>query len=400
MTEPNGASDLTTVEIQLASNILTSPLSFTWDFRTDSCVSNSVHLIIHDCNMLALDGTTAGPYEKETRLVTELELAWTTPDLGETFREPSVKIIDRAGQEVLQTFPALRWRFSPALMIPQESVSLVLTQGTVLEDGARLPPTSPFELTGGLMFETTETIPNFNCSVEVMFAGQTYTAETYDGIWNVELQSPPTSGTIPLTWSVGCLPPQGVDATEKESSVKWMIVDGLGPEPKEVQTPRPGSVLTAEEHEVTIVLSEEGGIDFESLRLAWWVEDTVTGEFIRGGDSPFLLQGTEISGLNLIGTGTMDLSVITDDMLIDRFTVYVLIEGRDLAGNLVLGGEGQSAGNAVTSWLMQWRQPKFELDTPAMEYSRLNLQTGDSTDVQIFLKNVGYLDVTSSATIS
>ena len=151
---------------------------------------------------------------------------------------------------------------------------------------------------------------------------------------------------------------------------------------------------------MTIVLSEEGGIDFESLRLAWWVEDTVTGEFIRGGDSPFLLQGTEISGLNLIGTGTMDLSVITDDMLIDRFTVYVLIEGRDLAGNLVLGGEGQSAGNAVTSWLMKWRQPKFELDTPAMEYSRLNLQTGDSTAVQIFVKNVGDLDGTSSATIS
>ena len=32
----------------------------------------------------------------------------------------------------------------------------------------------------------------------------------------------------------------------------------------------------------------------------------------------------------------MDLSVITDEMLIDRFTVFVLVEGRDLAGNLVL----------------------------------------------------------------
>ena len=350
--------------------------------------------------MLALDGTTAGPYEKDTRLVVDLELAWTTPDLGDTFREPSVKIIDRAGQEVIQTFPALRWRFSPALTIPQESVSLVLTQGTVLDDGARLPPNSPFELTGGLVFAATEETPDFNCSVDVMFAGQTYSAETYNGIWNVELRSPQASGTIPLTWSVGCLPPQGVDATEKESSVKWMVVDGLGPQPIEVQTPRPGSILSADEHEVTIVLSEEGGIDFESLRLAWWVEDTVTGEFIREGDSPFLLQGTEISGLSLIGTGTMDLSVITDDMLVDRFTVYVLVEGRDLAGNLVLGEAGSSAGNAVTSWLMEWRQPKFELETPAMEYSRLNLQQGDSTAVQIFVKNVGTLDGTTDATIS
>lgn len=400
MNEPNGASDLTTVEIQLASNILTSPLSFTWDFRTDSCTSNSIHLIVHDCNMLALDGTTAGPYEKDTRLVTELELAWTTPDLGDTFREPSVKIIDRGGQEVIQTFPALRWRFSPALTIPQETVSLVLTQGTVLDDGARLPPNSPFEITGGLVFEATEETPDFNCSVDVMFGGQTYSAQTYDGIWNVELRSPTTSGTIPLTWSVGCLPSQGVDATDEDSSVKWMVIDGIGPEPTEVQTPRPGSILSAQEHEVTIVLAEEGGIDFESLRLVWWIENTDTGEFIREGDSPFLLQGTRISGLGLVGTGTMDLSVITNDMLIDKFTVYVLVEGRDLAGNSVLGGDGQSAGNAITSWLMEWRQPKFELETPPMEYSRMNLRAGDSTAVQIFVKNVGTLDGSTYATIS
>ena len=52
MSEPNGASDLTTVEIQLASNILTSPLSFTWDFRTDSCTSNSIHLIVNDLSLI------------------------------------------------------------------------------------------------------------------------------------------------------------------------------------------------------------------------------------------------------------------------------------------------------------------------------------------------------------
>ena len=74
MSEPNGASDLTTVEIQLASNILTSPLSFTWDFRTDSCTSNSIHLIVNDCAMLALDGSTAAVSYTHLTLPTNREV--------------------------------------------------------------------------------------------------------------------------------------------------------------------------------------------------------------------------------------------------------------------------------------------------------------------------------------
>ena len=114
---------------------------------------------------------------------------------------------------------------------------------------------------------------------------------------------------------------------------------------------------------MTIVLSEEGGIDFESLRLAWWVEDTETGEFIREGDSPFLLQGTEISGLESHRYRNDGFERHHGRYVGRSFTVYVLVEGRDLAGNLVLGEAGSSAGNAVTSWLMEWRQPKFELET-------------------------------------
>ena len=65
-------------------------------------------------------------------------------------------------------------------MIPQETVSLVLTQGTVLDDGARIPPNSPFELTGGLVFETTEETP---ISIAVLIANVCWTnvsAQTYD----------------------------------------------------------------------------------------------------------------------------------------------------------------------------------------------------------------------------
>ena len=119
-----------------------------------------------------------------------------------------------------------------------------------------------------------------------MFAGQTYSAETYNGIWNVELRSRSLGNhSIDV---VGWLLTTSRRRCHRERILGEMdVVDGLGPQPIEVQTPRTGSILSADEHEVTIVLSEEGGIDFESLRLAWWVEDTETGEFIREGDSPF-----------------------------------------------------------------------------------------------------------------
>ena len=80
--------------------------------------------------------------------------------------------------------------------------------------------------------------------------------------------------------------------------------------------------------------------------------------------------------------------------------VEVLVEGRDLAGNQVLGANGDSSGNAVTSWLMEWRRPTFDLDSPAVQYSRLNVKEGETTAVQVFVKNTGTLDGATSATIS
>lgn len=49
---------------------------------------------------------------------------------------------------------------------------------------------------------------------------------------------------------------------------------------------------------------------------------------------------------------------------------------------------------------MEWRRPTFDLDSPAIQYSRLNVKEGETTAVQIFVKNTGTLDGSTSATIS
>lgn len=393
LNEPNGGSDLTDVFVELASNQGSDVLPIQWDFTTGNCTTTSPHLIVLDCTMLGADGP-ADPYEREITLNIEFMLAWTTPDLGETRREPGVRVIDRAGQEVFKTFPEHRWRFSAAMEIPEESVALVLSQGTLLGDGARLAPSSPMEIAGGVVFSQTNAVPVFDCQVDVLFAGQTLSATTYEGIWSMELTAPSESGTLPLTWSIGCLEGQGVDATDKETSVRWIIVDGTGPEPVEVLNPRPQAILAADSHEVRVLLSEEGGLETDSLELVWWVEEKATGDRLRNGVEPLELLGTETSGLRLEVVGSIDLSIITPEMLENRLALHVVVAGRDLADNDILGLGGTPAGTPVGVWDMEWLKPEFDIEQGGIEYSRVIIEVGQTSIVTAYVKNTGTLDGT------
>ena len=393
ITEPNGGSDFSTVAVELASNQGSDTLPILWDFTTGNCTTTSPHILINDCEMRGANGP-ADPYERDMTLHVELELAWTTPDLGETRREPGIRVIDRAGQEVFHAFPEHRWRFSAAMEIPEESVTLILSQGTLLDDGARLAPNSPLEVTGSVVFAETGLIPPFDCEIDVLFAGSTTSVSSLEGIWSIALQAPSSTMTIPMTWSVGCLQGQGVDATDQETSVRWIIVDGTGPEPVEVSNPRPTSILESELHEVRILLSEAGGLDVDSLELVWWVEEKATGDRLRNGVEPLSLIGSDISGLRLEVVGSMDLSEITPEMLENRLAVHILVTGRDLADNEVLGLGGTPAGTPVGVWDMVWLKPEFTMQSSSISYSRLLVEIGQTSIVTAYVENTGTLNGT------
>ena len=388
ITEPNGGSDLSTVSVMLASNQGSDSMSIDWAFETGNCTTTSTHVIIEGCTMLGANGL-AGPYEKDMVLNIQLRFGWNTPDLGDNRREPAILVVDRSGQEELRNFPEHRWRFSAGLSIPEESVNLHLTRGSFLGDGARVTPLTPMEISGGVVFTETSTVPDFNCQIDVLFAGQTYTAEAVDGIWSMPVQAPASSGSVPMTWEIGCLEGQGVDLTDKETSVRWIVVDGTGPMPVEVLSPRPLAILGGENHEVRVVVQELGGLDVQSLELVWIVEDYETGDIIRSGREPLTLEGEALDGLRLELFTDMNLSEITDDMLIDRMQVKISVEGRDLAGNAVTGLDGATNNLNIATWNMEWLQPKFELSPASMTYSRLLMEVGDTTSIQLEVENVG-----------
>jgi hypothetical protein len=114
--------------------------------------------------------------------------------------------------------------------------------------------------------------------------------------------------------------------------------------------------------EVRIVVSEEGGIDIESLQLVWWVEDELTGDRLRDGTEPMELVGSDIEGLRLELTSSFNLSEISGDMLEDKLIVVIRIEGRDLAGNPILGFLGTPSGTPVAQWGMKFLEPVYQLE--------------------------------------
>ena len=390
--EPNGASDLAVVEVALAENQGSDAMTIAWSFETGNCTTTSPHLFIDDCEMKSHDGSTAGPYETDLVLSIDFHLSWSTPDLGETRREPSIRIEDRSGLDVLRTFPEKRWRFSSNMMIPEESVQLYLSAGSFLGDGARVVPNTPMEISGGLVFSETNSVPAFDCDVNILFAGRTILATAKDGIWSTELTAPPTSGEVPLTWSVNCIQGQGQDVTEKETSVKWILVDGIGPEPVEVLSPRAQAILTASEHNVLISVNEIGGLDVQSLQIRWEVADFESGEVLREGVEPVVLESEFPDGLLLELSSSFNLSEISREMLIDRLVVHLYLEGRDLAGNNVIGIGGKAAGQPIQSWNMEWLQPEFEINSAGIVYSRYLVDVGQTTAVTVEVANSGTLD--------
>ena len=396
MNEPNGGSDLMVVEVQLASQQNSDRLPISWDFITGDCTTTSPHMVIDDCEMIGQNGP-AGPYEEDITLNVEFHLLWTIPDLGDTKREPKLIVQDRAGNTDQQAFPTLRWRSSGDMYIPDETIQLVIEQGTAVDDGARIAPGSSFEVSGDVLFQETNTRPDFDCPVSVNFDGITYPTIAVDGAWTAEVTASDSSGKKALTWSVDCISGQGDDVTD-ESNNRWILIDGTGPTPVEIINPRPNTILETEVYEVRVAINEEGGLDIDSLQLEWWVEDADTGDRLLNGYETMMLEGEDISGPQIEVYASVDLSDITDTMIQKKLILFVKINGRDLADNPILGMNGAPTGSEIAQWDLEWLRPEFAIGPLDVSYTRLLLEVGQSTSVQALVSNTGSLDGTVDAT--
>ena len=79
------------------------------------------------------------------------------------------------------------------------------------------------------------------------------------------------------------MPEQGIDMTSPTEAVMWILVDAVGPQVVEFSSPRESSTLEIGEHFVRVIISENYGIDADSVELFWWVTSKGQNDAIISG---------------------------------------------------------------------------------------------------------------------
>ena len=395
--EANGASDVETIELQLASNIASDRMSLFWHDSSNQCSSSSHHIEIQSCSLLS-DGVLADPFDKDLSLEIHLQLAWTTPELGELRREPALHVTDDGGQTSQINLPYLRWRFSPEMMI-KDNVSLWVENGEETQDGARVAKNSILQLQGSLVFAQSDEIPDFDCEISTLINAKYQSFDAENGLFFAQVEAPSINGNYPLSWSIGCLPEQGRDVTDLQKSVFWIGVDADGPIPVEILSPRPNSILHHDIYPIQVIISEDFGIDLDSVTLHWWVTVTETDEQLAAGESTMQVNQTNQIGQRMQFDGVLDLNEVDEIWMQEQLLCNIYLTGRDMAGNSFEVAPNNSRNQPFHSWQMHHVQPEFVLTQNAVSLSKLQISVDETSAVQIDVQNIGSLEGEAEVTI-
>ena len=387
--ELNGVSDIAQIDVSLGNNVASDKLTLSWDSSTRECYSDTIHLVIITCRINNENGFTPNPYDQDLAFYLEIVPQWTLPDLGDGLREPEVTIIDRSGNEDSKTFPQNRWRFSTEMMITDDP-SLWVENGAILEDGSRVSPGSAMELAGELIFVKSSEKPQFDCDIEAKIDGIKSSTVAINGLFTASINAPISSGHFAMTWKVDCMPEQGIDSTSPTEAVKWILVDSTGPQVVEFTSPRESSILTTESHFVRVYISENYGIDTDSVELFWWITSLDSDAAIASGSTDMLLVGNESEGLRLEFTGMVDISDISPEYLQEQIVLKMRFEGRDIAGNQ-FETQGNSQNSPAGLWYLAHHTPDFKIEQSGIEFSKSNIEVDEPTVIQVHIRNDGML---------
>ncbi len=403
--EPNGFADIEIAELQLASNSQTDLISIIWDGRTRTCSSESMNLEHLDCSMISENSEPLSPFTTNAILEIEFQLGWSLSIEDELRREPTLELIDYAGQSAWRSYPDLRWRYSPDLAIDGETLLLQPYEGTLSDDGAWMRPNGLMGLNGTVIFPASGTSPSEPFTVAVIFNGiETKIDTDSSGLWSTELRAPTSSGDHPLSFELIDLPAQSRDLTDPSLTLRWITVDGEEPRPNNIIAPRTSATLPIEGLQnltVEMTINEQGEINRDDISLNWaLVKRNDVTRTVAYGTADVEVMGTSLSGQAIPTLTTFSINGdIPNTAFMEELDLRIWITGSDRAGNEFTSTTSfNSATKPFAVWEIETLGAKFSIDDELV-YSRTGsseVQQGLIISAQV--RNTGEIDGTAFVT--
>jgi len=408
LNEPNGLSDIDVISLMLDSesydpgNPLSDPLELHWNGLSRQCETDSQYLSWTICDVFSAAGPL-DPYTSELEFRVTFSLDWDLPDSGD-LRTPEIVVNDRSGQGELLNLPELRWRFSPDVWIPYDTITLTTSGGSVEYDSAWVQPGSSLTLSGEVQFYRTGTRPTEEIEVEITMFGSALVVRVHDGIFEETINAPVGAGSYPLRWELFGLRLFGIDRTDTDSSVFWIQVDSSGPQALTLVAPTAGVELQiADLYNVAYegTIRELYQVNTSTLSLSWQVvlEDGSDAIVVQGVESLLIPNGLDSGTLTVVANLNLH-QHLPDSHFEKPSSLRVWITGSDMAGN-AFDLAGNSEASPFARWDIHHRRAVPQIGPSDVTYSPSGSQNvNELITISVVVRNDGDADGVILFTIS
>ena len=387
----NGYGDIETVSVDLSSES-SENLVIDWNSQS-GCSSSTSSIIIQGCFIVG----DSHHFEPFFTLEVVMSFGWDfNPD---TSLERSIRITasDDSGQSHRSEIDA-SWRYSSEMEIDLNTAGFTQSSAFVAPGQSSILTADIVWTKGGQLVHT---IVDVSASID----GIEQFGLSENGVVNLPLIAPNSTGIHPIKLDLINLPAGAIDRTDSEQVVAWMVVDGNQPKVLQLLSPDPLDLVQERDWQdlnFEIMVNETEGLNLDSLRMHWLIVPhgmAIPELALLGGNvSMELIAGTG-AGTSIPLSATLDVdSIVPEVSRQNSWDLWVWVVGEDLAGQQI-----ESVFNSRSSPLailqLASRDADLRIESDDITIGSEYPQTSEPILINVTVHNDGQVDGLTSVRV-
>ena len=387
----NGYGDIETVSVDLSSES-SENLVIDWNSQS-GCSSSTSSIIIQGCFIVG----DSHHFEPFFTLEVVMSFGWDFNPGTSLERSIRITASDDSGQSHRSEIDA-SWRYSSEMEIDLNTAGFTQSSAFVAPGQSSILTADIVWTKGGQLVHT---IVDVSASID----GIEQFGLSENGVVNMPLVAPNSTGIHPIKLDLINLPAGAIDRTDSEQVVAWMVVDGNQPKVLQLLSPDPLDLVQERDWQdlnFEIMVNETEGLNLDSLRMHWLIVPhgmAIPELALLGGNvSMELIAGTG-AGTSIPLSATLDVdSIVPEVSRQNSWDLWVWVVGEDLAGQQI-----ESVFNSRSSPLailqLASRDADLRIESDDITIGSEYPQTSEPILINVTVHNDGQVDGLTSVRV-